>query len=76
MIFLLVLALVKTRGKIPNNIVFSGLGLYVLAKIFEGIDKPVFATNGFVSGHTLKHLVAGLALMRLMSFMNQTLLRN
>ncbi len=36
------------------------LGLYVLAKLCEGLDRPIYALLG-VSGHTLKHLVAGLA---------------
>jgi hypothetical protein len=31
----------------------------VLAKVFEVTDREVFAiTNGAVSGHTVKHLVA------------------
>ena len=36
-------------------------GLYVLAKIAEALDRPVFAITGFVSGHTLKHLIAAVA---------------
>ena len=37
------------------------LGLYVLAKGFELADRQVYELTGFVSGHTLKHLVAALA---------------
>lgn len=37
------------------------LGLYGLAKVFELLDVPVFRVGGLVSGHTLKHLAAGLA---------------
>ncbi|HEU4415300.1 MAG TPA: alkaline phytoceramidase [Candidatus Angelobacter sp.] len=37
----------------------------VAAKIFELLDKPVFALGGIVSGHTLKHLSAGLAFLPL-----------
>lgn len=36
-------------------------GLYVLAKILEILDKPIFSLGHVVSGHTLKHLVAALA---------------
>jgi hypothetical protein len=36
-------------------------GLYVLAKIFESADRPIFSLGHLVSGHTLKHLAAGLA---------------
>lgn len=32
--------------------------LYVLAKVCELTDEPVFAALGLVSGHTLKHLLA------------------
>jgi len=37
------------------------VGLYVLALVLEWLDKPVFGATGFVSGHTLKHLVAAAA---------------
>jgi hypothetical protein len=33
----------------------------VAAKIFELLDKPIYSLGGLVSGHTLKHLSAGLA---------------
>src|SRR5262249_6508426 len=41
----------------------------VAAKIFELLDKPIFALGGIVSGHTLKHLSAGLAFLPLASLM-------
>jgi len=38
---------------------FGALGLYVVAKLLEEMDAPVYAlTGGIVSGHTLKHLAA------------------
>jgi hypothetical protein len=37
------------------------VGFYVLAKLLETFDKQVFAVGHIVSGHTLKHVVAGLA---------------
>jgi hypothetical protein len=37
----------------------------VAAKIFEFLDKPIFALGGIVSGHTLKHLSAGLGFLPL-----------
>jgi hypothetical protein len=46
-----------TRG----SDMFVVVGLYALAKLFEGVDKQIFALGGFVSGHTLKHLAAALA---------------
>jgi hypothetical protein len=36
-------------------------GLYVLAKLCETADRPLFSLTHFVSGHTLKHLAAGTA---------------
>ena len=37
----------------------------IAAKIFELLDKPIFVLGGIVSGHTLKHLSAGLAFLPL-----------
>jgi hypothetical protein len=34
---------------------------YILAKLFEQFDQPIFSATGFVSGHTIKHLAAALA---------------
>ena len=36
-------------------------GIYILAKIFELLDRPIFDLGYFVSGHTLKHLTAALS---------------
>jgi hypothetical protein len=37
----------------------------VAAKLFELFDKQIYALGGIVSGHTLKHLSAGLAFLPL-----------
>ncbi len=39
----------------------AALGLYLLAKVFEHFDAQVYAALGQVSGHSLKHVVSGLA---------------
>jgi hypothetical protein len=36
-------------------------GWYVLAKLFEALDHPIFNLGHIVSGHTLKHLAAAIA---------------
>jgi hypothetical protein len=36
-------------------------GFYVLAKILESLDRPIFELGHIVSGHTLKHLAAACA---------------
>jgi hypothetical protein len=46
------------------------VGFYVLAKLFEALDNPIFAAGHIVSGHTLKHLAAGAStywLLRMLS---------
>ena len=37
------------------------VGFYVVAKMLETLDKQVFALGNIISGHTLKHIAAGLA---------------
>lgn len=37
------------------------VGFYVLAKILEELDRPIFALGHIVSGHTLKHVAAAAA---------------
>ena len=37
------------------------LGFYVLSKIMEFLDAPIFAAGGAISGHSLKHLFAAAA---------------
>src|SRR5580658_4181195 len=36
-------------------------GLYVLAKIAEALDARIYALTKWISGHTLKHLTAAVA---------------
>jgi len=35
---------------------------YVLAKVFEHFDEAIYETLGFISGHSLKHIMAALGL--------------
>jgi hypothetical protein len=57
---LLVLLFVPSRYT-RNADYFWVIGLYVLAKILETADRPIFHLGKIVSGHTLKHLAAGAA---------------
>lgn len=46
------------------------VGLYVLAKLAELADGNIFElSSGFISGHTLKHLLAALAAAQLLAFL-------
>ena len=47
-----------TPAATPGGAWWAVLGCYVLAKLFEIADQPVFAALGGLSGHTLKHLAA------------------
>ncbi len=44
------------------GLMWSVLGAYALAKLFEVTDRLVFSLGQIVSGHTLKHLVAALGM--------------
>ncbi|HEX7920810.1 MAG TPA: hypothetical protein VF583_07645 [Bradyrhizobium sp.] len=47
------------RAPRTERIAFAAaMGLYVVAKIAEVLDHRIADTLGFVSGHTLKHLIA------------------
>jgi len=46
-----------TRGRD----MFAVVAFYILAKLFEGLDRQIFRAGGFISGHTLKHLAAAFA---------------
>ena len=43
------------------------IAIYILAKVFENFDAAVFGVGNWVSGHTLKHLVASFAPLALLS---------
>lgn len=60
----LLLVLFPSRNGATPAFVIAVAG-NVAAKVFELLDKPIFALGGFVSGHTLKHLSAGLAFLPL-----------
>jgi hypothetical protein len=47
------------------------IGLYVLAKVFEQLDDVIFSVGGFVSGHSIKHVVASLVPLVLINGIRQ-----
>jgi hypothetical protein len=58
----LALAALHPRAKALSIHLGAVIGLYALAKLFEAADHAVFeATYGWVSGHTIKHLLASSA---------------
>jgi Ceramidase len=61
-VFVLVFPRLRAEG--TGALVFALLA-NVAAKVFESFDKPIFRMGGIVSGHTLKHLAAGLGFIPL-----------
>ena len=47
------------------------LGAYVLAKLAEHFDAAIYAANGLVSGHSLKHVLGALAVFWAMRAMHR-----
>ena len=57
-----------TRG----NDLFYVLGFYGLSKLFEALDTQIFALfGGIVSGHTLKHIAAAVAVYWLLRMLKK-----
>ncbi|HEX7287095.1 MAG TPA: ceramidase domain-containing protein [Candidatus Angelobacter sp.] len=54
------LLLLFPRRGIATRAVVIALLSNIAAKVFELLDKPIYAMGGLVSGHTLKHLAASL----------------
>ncbi len=57
---------VRGTGGLPDATWWSVLGLYAAAKLMELADRCLFDATGFVSGHTLKHLLAAIAALCLL----------
>jgi hypothetical protein len=60
----LLLLLFPSRNNATPAMAIALLG-NVAAKIFELFDQPIYLLGGVASGHTLKHLAAGLAFLPL-----------
>jgi hypothetical protein len=56
-LFLLIALLLPSRYTRGRDFAVVA-GFYVLAKILEALDRPIFELGHIVSGHTLKHLAA------------------
>ncbi len=59
---LLILILYHRAGK-PNLLLGLTLFMYILAKAGEHFDSLIYHYTAIISGHSLKHLFAGLALL-------------
>lgn len=61
LLLILVLLLFPPRFTGTRYLIYA-FGLYVLAKIFEQLDTPIYHALRILSGHTLKHLAAAAAI--------------
>ena len=59
-LFLLMALLFPPRYTFGSDLAVVA-GFYILAKVLETLDKPIFRLGYVVSGHTLKHLAAAFA---------------
>ncbi|MEO8224507.1 MAG: ceramidase domain-containing protein, partial [Gammaproteobacteria bacterium] len=50
-------------GRLRARWLWATLGTYVLAKLAEHFDGAIYAINGLVSGHSIKHLLGALAVL-------------
>jgi len=62
LIFALLTLLITPRNLLKNSHILLALSLYVVAKFTELYDHAIFESLGFISGHTLKHLIAAVAI--------------
>jgi hypothetical protein len=60
MILLFIAALFPSRYT-HARLIYAAFAAYAAAKICEAYDRSILSLTGFVSGHTLKHLLAGAA---------------
>lgn len=68
---LIVTAFIPSRYTQANR-VYLAAGLYAIAMIFERLDHQVYALlSGWISGHTLKHLVAFVAIAIVYSMLRE-----
>ena len=64
--------ILSNPGKVPYVRYFLFLlGWYVIAKLCEHYDKPIYITLGFWSGHTLKHLFGAAGLVYAMKLLDK-----
>lgn len=71
-VLLIVLLVTLFPARYPHSgDIFVVLGLYVLALVAEGLDGVVFGARGWISGHTLKHLLAAAAAFSMLRMLNR-----
>ena len=71
-LLIILIALLASPSRYGDDRFFYlGLGAYLLAKLFEYDDRPIYDAARIVSGHTIKHLMAAVGLWFLVLMLRQ-----
>jgi hypothetical protein len=62
LLLIIMLGLLLPSRYTHGAVMYWVVGLYGIAKIVESLDREIYALGGVISGHTLKHLFAALAI--------------
>lgn len=58
----LLLCALFPEGRYSNSKFYFTFAVYIIAKLTEHSDRPIFEILGFMSGHTIKHFLAAYAI--------------
>lgn len=58
-----IMLLIFPKNRMDSHWLWGTLAAYAIAKIAEHFDSAVFTAIGVISGHTLKHLLAAMAVL-------------
>ncbi|MES2965492.1 MAG: hypothetical protein V4760_16545 [Bdellovibrionota bacterium] len=65
LVAVVLIAWLHPKGRLENRFIWLASAGYLVAKLFEVSDAPLYELTGFVSGHSLKHVMAALAIYAL-----------
>jgi hypothetical protein len=74
MVLIPALILLQPKGAIKNSVLWQAFAWYTFAKLVEFQDELIYGWTGLFSGHTLKHICAGISvyyLLRICSMSNE-----
>ncbi len=73
MVLIPLLLITGKGGGLRASWLWATLGAYGLAKLAEYFDAGIYAANGFISGHSLKHLLGAVAVFWALRAMHRPL---
>lgn len=63
MILIPLILLLFKNGRQSSFYIWATLGAYVLSKLAEYMDADIYTATGFISGHSIKHLLAAAGIL-------------